>query len=270
MKRILIIDDEADSLAVMQAVFEAYTCRVSIATTGEAGIQKAVELKPEIILLDLRLPDMRGEEVLKVLKAKVPQSKVVIGTAYGDQKTKDELFNNGADGFFDKPISLTVFEKKVRQLVGGLSEVRLLAIDDETDFCEFFTEMLANDSETKWIVHTAQTGDEGLKLAQELMPDLITLDLELGTVRIKLGEGKKPKRIPRGVDVYRALKDRGFQIPVVILASYIDGQDVEDLRLEGVATVFSKIDLMAESNRIQFFNILKRIALRGAKNPKSS
>ncbi|MCM8776389.1 MAG: response regulator [Candidatus Omnitrophica bacterium] len=268
MKRVVIIDDEPDSLQIMRDVLEEYTCRVFTATTGKQGLDLVGKTNPDLVLLDLRLPDTDGEVLLPGIKSKFPRVKVIIGTAYADQKKKEELLKAGADGFFDKPIDLNAFEKKVRQLVGGLSEIRILVIDDEVEFCEIFREILGNDSETKWIIHTAQTGAEGLRLAKEMMPDLISLDVYLGGIRVKF-EGSSTKEIPSGLDVYRELRSRGFQIPVVVLASYIDSSDAEELSREGVATIFSKIDLFVESNRTHFLNVLKRIALRGGKSPKA-
>jgi len=262
MKRILIIDDEPGSLEVMQEVFEEYTCRVYSATTGADGLVKAVELKPDAILLDLRLPDCKGEDLLKELKAKVPKSRIVIGTAYGDQRIKDALMKDGADDFFDKPIDVNVFERKVRELIGNLSEIRLLIIDDEPEFCQTFKDILVNDSETNWVVYYANSGEEGVKLTEELMPDLISLDLCLN-----LKGDTRP--LNSGLAVYRKLKEKGFHIPIVVLASYIDSSEAEQLTQEGLGTIFSKTELMGMTNMTHFLNVLKRIALRGGYYPKN-
>lgn len=261
MKKILIIDDEVESLSIMREVFEEYACRVMIATSGEEGMKKVRELKPDVVLLDLRLPDMRGEDVLKKLKADDScKSKIIIGTAYGDQKTKDALLKQGADGFFDKPIDINAFERKVRQLIGNLSEIRLLIIDDESEFCQTFKDILENDTEAKWIVQTANTGVEGVKMAEEIMPDLISLDICLN-----LKGDTRP--LSSGLAVYRELQRRGFHIPVIVLASYIDSSDAEELNREGLAAVFSKTELMGTANMTHFLNVLKRIALRGSTRP---
>ena len=262
MKRIVIVDDEPDTLAVMRDVLEEYTCRVYTATTGEQGWELVEEFNPDLVFLDLRLPDTSGEVLLSKFKSKHPRVKVVIGTGYGDEKKKAELLNNGADGFFDKPIDLNAFEKKVRELIGTLSEIKLLVIDDDPEFCRTFKEILANDSESKWIVHIAQTGAEALRLTQELMPDLITLDICLN-----LKGSTAP--LSSGLEVYQEIKKRGFQIPVVVLAAYIDSSDAEALHGEGVATIYSKTELMGHENLTHFLNVLKRIALRGSNIPKA-
>ncbi len=256
MKKIVIIDDEPDSLTLMRDLLEEYTCRVYTATTGREGLRFIETQKPDLVFLDLRLPDTSGEEVLKQCKAKFPQVKVIIGTAYGSDDVRKQLIDKGADGFFDKPIDLNAFEKKARELIGRLSEIRLLMIDDDNMFCNELKVILENDVESKWLVHFSTTGEDGLKNAQDLMPDLISLDICLS---IK-GDSRP---FASGVEVYKELKRRGFQIPVVFLASYIDSGDAEELHKEGLGAIYSKSELMGAENLTHFLNVLKRIALRG-------
>jgi len=262
MKRIVIIDDEPDSLQIMRDVLEEYACRVYAAKTAKDGFRLIEEAKPDLVFLDLRLPDKNGEEVLPEIKAKYPKLKVVIGTAYGDNQTRENLLNAGADGFFDKPIDINAFEKKARSLIGPLSEIRLLMIDDEPEFCQLFKDILENDIESKWVVTVAHSGEEGVQKAQEMMPDLISLD-----VCLNLKGDTRP--LSSGLEIYRELKKRGFQIPIVVLASYIDSSDAEELNREGLASVFSKGELMGMTNMTHFLNVLKRIALRGSQAPKT-
>lgn len=256
MKRILIIDDEPDSLVIMRDVLEEYACRVATATTGRRGLEMIREMKPDLVLLDLRLPDTDGEKLLPEIKSKYPALKVIIGTAYGDQKIREELLKNGADGFFDKPIDVSSFEKKARSLIGTLSEIRMLIIDDEPEFCQTFKDILENDAESKWVVYTAASGEEGVRLAEELMPDVISLDICLNVK----GDSRP---LSSGLEVYRELKRKGFRIPIVVLASYLDSSDAEQLAREGVATAFSKAELMGMESMSHFLNVLKRMALRG-------
>jgi CheY-like chemotaxis protein len=261
MKRVVIIDDELDSLQIMRDVLEEYTCRVFTATTGGQGLELVGESNPDLVFLDLRLPDTDGELLLPKIKAACPRAKVIIGTAYGDQKIRERLLQNGADGFFDKPIDLNAFEKKARQLIGPLSEIRLLVIDDEPYFCKDLKEILENDGESKWIVHYATSGEEGIRKVEELMHDLITLDICLN-----IKGDTRP--LSSGLGVYRELKRKGYKIPVVVLASYIDSADAEELNKEGLSTVYSKTEVMGLATTTHFLNVLKRIALRGAYSPK--
>jgi CheY-like chemotaxis protein len=257
MKKILIIDDEPDSLQIMRDVLEEYTCRVYTAKNCKEGIRLLNETRPDLVFLDLQLPDGRGETLLGEIKRSKPGQRVVIGTAYGDQKKKDELMAAGADGFFDKPINLVAFERRVRELIGNLSEIRLLVIDDEPEFCQLFKEILEGDTETKWQVTVANTGEDGLKKLQEVMPDLISLDICLNLI----GDTRP---LSNGLAVYKSIRERGFQIPVIVLASYIDSAEAEELNREGMAAVFSKTELMGMTNMTHFLNVLKRIALRGS------
>ena len=256
MKRVVIIDDEPDSLQIIRDVLEEYTCRVHACATGKEGLRLVSEVKPDLVFLDLRLPDGDGGTFLPEIKEKHPRAKVVIGTAYGSEKIRQHLLSRGADAFFDKPIDINAFEKKVRQLLGTLSEVRMLIIDDESDFSSELRGILEEDNETKWQVAVAGSGEEGLRLVQETMPDLVSLDVCLDT-------HVEGKAFSSGLAVYRELKRRGFHIPVVVLAATIDSSDAEALNKEGIAAIFSKTELLGLDNMRHFLNVLKRIALRG-------
>ncbi|MDD5216518.1 MAG: response regulator [Candidatus Omnitrophica bacterium] len=259
MKRIVIIDDELDSLQVMRDVLEEYACRVYTATTGKQGLKLVEEAQPDLVFLDLRLPDTDGEELLPKIKAKYPQAKVVIGTAYGDQAKREALLSGGADGFFDKPVDLNAFEKKAHELIGPLSEINLLMIDDEPEFCQTFKDILENEPRTQWRVSVAPNGVEGVHQAETLMPDLILLDISLNL------EGDV-RPLSTGLEVYRELKRRGSQIPVIVLAPFIDSSNADDLNKEGLGTIYSKSDLMGLENMTHFLNVLKRIALRSGQS----
>ena len=68
MKKILFIEDETDQIMMMQTRLEAYGYEFTAALDGEEGIQKAIELKPDIILLDIVMPKMNGYQVCAELK----------------------------------------------------------------------------------------------------------------------------------------------------------------------------------------------------------
>ena len=112
IKRVLIIDDNhevADSLAqwLSLAGHEVYT-----AYTGAEAIEKVPVLKPEIILLDIGLPDINGYEVAKRLRAltNVPPFKLVAVTGYGHPADSDVFRSAGFDEYFSKPMHSSKFK----------------------------------------------------------------------------------------------------------------------------------------------------------------
>jgi len=103
MHKILIVDDEAGMCAIIKDFLKEAGYQITVASDGRGAISLYPQVNPDLILLDLGLPDINGRDVLKQVKAKSPQIKVMIISAYGHQETKDELFSLGADFFLAKP-----------------------------------------------------------------------------------------------------------------------------------------------------------------------
>lgn len=103
--RIVAIDDEVDFIKMLQEYFEPRDYEISVAIRGSRGIELVKEKKPDIVLIDLKMPGVDGDEVLKMLKSMSPAPKVIFITAYDDGgKTKARLLKMGAFACLDKPI----------------------------------------------------------------------------------------------------------------------------------------------------------------------
>jgi two-component system KDP operon response regulator KdpE len=100
----LIIDDEIQIRRLLRMALEAKGYTVRDAENGQVGLQEAVFLKPDVILLDLGLPDMDGVEVLKRLRewSSVP---VLILSVRDQEAVKLAAFDAGADDYVSKPFS---------------------------------------------------------------------------------------------------------------------------------------------------------------------
>mgnify|MGYP000848186871 CR=1 FL=1 len=103
--RVLIIDDDQRIAKMLSQVFAEYGLEPLLASTGSQGLAVSREEAPDAVLLDLRLPDMGGMEVLKSLHDSRPQVPVIIFSAHGDIKTAVEAVKLGAFDFIEKPVS---------------------------------------------------------------------------------------------------------------------------------------------------------------------
>jgi Response regulator containing CheY-like receiver, AAA-type ATPase, and DNA-binding domains len=104
--KIIAIDDEAEFLDMIKSYFEPRGYDIMIANRGTKGIELVKENKPDVVLIDLKMPGIDGDEVLSLLKSVVPSPKVIFVTAYDDGgKTKARLLKLGAYAYFDKPVS---------------------------------------------------------------------------------------------------------------------------------------------------------------------
>lgn len=254
MRKLLIIDDESDTLEIIRQIFIEYAYRVFIARTGKEGLELAQQTKPDLILLDLRLPDMPGEELLTELRNKVPQSKIIVGSAYaGDPAKKKEVLDRGAVAVYDKPLVIKDFRKAVNDFIGLPPALKILLIDDEPEFVEGLKFFFDNDRVTKWEFHSALSGEEGLAKIGEVWPDVVLLDLVLST--------DQSKRFHSGAEVFEEIKKKYF-VPVVVLAGHPDAHEGPSLTKRGIAALFAKDELIGGLDNIQHvLNALKGICL---------
>jgi CheY-like chemotaxis protein len=114
---ILLVDDNEVNLKLAQEILVASGYEVRTAVRGEQAIEMASARRPDLILLDIRLPDIDGLEVLRRLRA-LPEIKDVPIVAMTAQAMPDEVERfvaAGCDGYIQKPISLQTFRAEVRR-----------------------------------------------------------------------------------------------------------------------------------------------------------
>jgi len=108
MARILVIEDEVDIQQILEYNLREKGHKVFIAGKGEEGLRIAREKKPDLVLLDLMLPDIPGTEVCKTLKSdpSTKNTQVVMLTAKGEEIDRVVGFELGADDYVVKPFSV--------------------------------------------------------------------------------------------------------------------------------------------------------------------
>ncbi len=119
--RIVAIDDEAEFVDMLSDYFAIRGYDISVSIRGASGIEMIKEKRPDVILCDLKMPGVDGDEVLKLAKTMQPAPKLIFVTAYYDGgKTRARLLKMGAYAYFDKPItSLKVLEEVINKAVNG-------------------------------------------------------------------------------------------------------------------------------------------------------
>ena len=117
--RIVAIDDEVDFITMLEDYFKPRGYEIDVAIRGAKGIEVVKEKKPDVVLMDLKLPGIDGDEVLTLVRALEPPPKIIFVTAYDDGgKTKARLLGLGAFAYFDKPIaSLRELEAMINKAV---------------------------------------------------------------------------------------------------------------------------------------------------------
>ncbi|MCK5876446.1 MAG: response regulator, partial [Candidatus Marithrix sp.] len=102
---LLIADDEACGRSILEILLETENYQLEFAVNGEDALQKATELLPDLILLDIIMPRMDGFEVCKHLREhpKLAEVPVIMLTAISDRATRLKGIKAGADDFITKP-----------------------------------------------------------------------------------------------------------------------------------------------------------------------
>lgn len=113
LKKVVVIEDENSVSRFLRHCLEANDFSVFEAATGKEGLQKIIEVKPDIIILDFGLPDMTGLQVLKELRT-WSQTPVIFLTVRDSDKDKVEALDCGADDYLTKPFSVPELLARVR------------------------------------------------------------------------------------------------------------------------------------------------------------
>ena len=170
-KLVLVIDDEFDARMLVTHMIEELGCKVIAASSGEQGLRMAREFRPDLITLDLLMPEMTGWEVLKMIKAdsQLRQIPVVVVSIVARENRGKIL---GAVDVLEKPLAR---EELLSVLWRTLpTERKLLVVDDDEDSRRLIAAYL---SEEGYAIQTAGNGQEALDILGPFSPDLVILDL---------------------------------------------------------------------------------------------
>lgn len=119
MASILIVDDSRTSRKILKGILESEGYEVvGEATNGQEGYERYVELKPDIVTMDITMPVLDGIEALKKIKGEYPDAKVVMVTAAGQKTKMVEAVQNGANEFVSKPFEAEQLKKIIDKVVG--------------------------------------------------------------------------------------------------------------------------------------------------------
>ncbi|HAF30396.1 MAG TPA: response regulator [Bacteroidales bacterium] len=107
MKRVLIIEDNEDNMYMIRFILEKNGLQVITAETGMDGYEKAMHEKPDLILMDIQLPDINGIEVTKKIRESgIANSIPILAiSSYAMTGDREKALNAGCTGYIEKPIN---------------------------------------------------------------------------------------------------------------------------------------------------------------------
>lgn len=117
MQSILVIDDDESLRDTIGLMLEREGFRLYLSADGRDGYEKALVLKPDLVLVDLRLPSMTGIEICRQLRADKVQTPIIVLSAVGDEIDKVLLLEIGADDYVVKPFGRRELVARIRAVL---------------------------------------------------------------------------------------------------------------------------------------------------------
>ena len=223
-ERILVVEDESAIVDIVCRALRRHGYETESAGDGDAALDKAATLRPDLVILDLMLPKMDGWEVCRRLRAmpETASTPVIMLTARRDERDVLEGLEIGADDYMKKPFSLAELVARVRALLrrtAGKEAARTIEdgdlridLDDEMTFIRDETVDL---SPTEFRLLELLARRMGRTVSREELlgkiwsfygGDTRTVDVHVSRLRKKLDDGKRPAL------VIQSLRGRGYRL----------------------------------------------------------
>jgi len=177
-KKILVVDDEPNVTGLVRAYLEKSGYQVIMAASGREALDKARQERPDLITLDILLPDMDGFAVLEQLKAEPDTASipVLVLTIVQD---RDKAIRLGAVEYLAKPIDQARLLDYIRQILTKSTKKKILIADDDPDFLHFLDATLRQKG---YETTLCSDGACAVVSLSEERPALILLDIKMPEV----------------------------------------------------------------------------------------
>ena len=224
--KVLVIDDELDSRVLMHHYLGEFGCEVLEAASGAEGLQIAKEEKPDLITLDLQMPEMDGWEVLQRLKADpdVKGIPVVVASIVANEGRGRLL---GAVDLLNKPIDRTHLLRVLWRNLVNRAEHRVLVVDDDEEIHQLIKARLSPEGLE---VVCVSSGQEALAEVQRETPGAILLDLAMPGMH--------------GLTFLDRLRENPYHVGLPVIV--ITGKHLSDAEMELLSDKVSGVVLKGE------------------------
>lgn len=178
-RKILVVDDE---LSTRELLYDALTkAGYNVASThnGQEAIELTRTQKPDLVLLDFKMPDMNGVEALKKIRSLDEKTRIVMLTGMGTEELEREARLSGASGFLRKSLGIDVIVKSIKEILEANREYgreKIMVVDDDPAVCSLIKDFLTKKG---FSVATASSGEEALEKFRQEKPILVLLDIKL-------------------------------------------------------------------------------------------
>jgi DNA-binding NtrC family response regulator len=241
---VLVVDDEQILCDLFKTVLSHAGYEVLTASNGRDGLALFQRQRPQLTLLDLRMTEMNGIEVLKDIRKLDPQANVMILTAWGSDALERQARQLGVTDFLSKRMTLNAvmtslerMQQRQHQTATAKAPVAaaaaatpltppsasILIVDDEPQIC---TALMNAISPLGYRVRSASSGAEALALVEQETPALIILDMHMPEMN--------------GIGVLRGLQERKIRSGVILLTGSHDEKLMTEALDLGVVDIIGK------------------------------
>jgi len=180
MAKILLADDEEIFCNLLQGILSSHGHEVLTAYNGREALKLFRQHHPQITVLDIRMPEMDGLEVLQQIHTIDPKAAVMMLTAWGTDELEQQARQYGAIDFLSKQLTydsiVTVVERVVKDPSKLFEPGSVLLVTDSDETREPFEKFLRGHGVS---IRVARDSHEALALISEALPQLIVLDMDL-------------------------------------------------------------------------------------------
>lgn len=226
--KILIVDDNRDLADGLAVVLENEGHEVRVAYRADRGMELFRGERPDVLLLDVKLPDQSGVDVFRILHREDPDARIIVMTGYRLEQLLAEVVEEGAVAVLRKPFSMELLLENLREVE---EEGIVVVVDDDPDSAEGMADYLSTHGKNPLL---ARTGPQALDILEDNNVDTLVLDLNLPVIC--------------GLDVYLELRSRGQVVPTIIVTGHgeLETQTVDTLRsMEVTGCLFKPFDAAA-------------------------
>ncbi len=241
---VLVIDDEQIIRDLLKMMLSSAGYKVSTASGGREGVAMYSTQRPRFTLLDLRMPDMPGIDVLREIRKVDPDASVIILTAWGTDELENQARKLGATDFLSKNMTFDAIMASTERVlqrealasgtqsvaVGGMAAMAdagaagaILVVDDEPQVREVIAQSLTRRG---YRVRVASNGTEALASVEREKPALILLDMYMPGMN--------------GNEVLKRLRKMAYKSAVILLTASQDEKLLKEACEMGVMDIMGK------------------------------
>jgi len=136
LARILIVDDDESIRTVLETILEDEGYTIDTAKTGREAIEKTNIEFYNLALIDIKLPDMEGTELLTQIRDTIPKMRKIIITGYPSLHNAIEALNKNADAYIMKPFDVAKVLETIKDQLGKQNQDRAYSQDKVAEFIE--------------------------------------------------------------------------------------------------------------------------------------